>query len=111
MDGPPTFVSDTQVLAASSDGVLAVIRMARSPLDAIDRMKEQFESLDIKPLGVILNDASRSPVYYQSYYNQRPLPAWQLGLSRFWSGMKGRFRKTQLGQMGQQVYSEDRKDY
>jgi capsular exopolysaccharide synthesis family protein len=111
MDGPPTFVSDTKVLSASSDGVLVVIRMARSPLDAIDRMKEQFESLDIEPLGVILNDTSRTPVYYQSYYSQRPMPAWQVGLSRLWSGLKSRLGKAQIGRLGKQVYSDDGHDF
>jgi len=106
IDGPPTFVSDTMILAASSDAVLAVIRMARSPIDAIKRMMEKFDSLEIHPVGVIINGVVRTPIYYRGYYTEQAMPAWQATLVHAWTDFVARFKKTRLGRLGRRIYPD-----
>jgi len=106
VDGPPTFVSDTMVLAASSDGVLAVIRMGRSPIDAIKRMVEKFDSMEIQPVGVIINGVVRTPIYYRGYYTQHPMPAWQATLMYAWTDFVERFKISRLGRLGRRIYPD-----
>jgi len=106
VDAPPTFVSDTMLLAASSDGVVVVIRMTRTPIDAIKRMMDRFNSFGIQPIGMILNGVIRTPVYYRGYYGQQAMPAWQEIMINRWMGFTERWKKTRIGKLGQRIYPD-----
>jgi capsular exopolysaccharide synthesis family protein len=106
VDAPPTFVSDTMLLAASSEGVLVVIRMTRTPIDAIKRMVEKFDSFEIRPVGMILNGVSRTPIYYQGYYSQQAMPAWQAILIHSWRDFVERMKKSRIGKLGRRIYPD-----
>jgi capsular exopolysaccharide synthesis family protein len=106
IDAPPTFVSDTMLLAASSDAVLVVIRMTQTPLDAIRRMREKFESFEIEPIGVILNGVIRTPIYYRGYYTQQSMPAWQAMIMHRWADFEERLRESRVGRLSRRIYPD-----
>jgi capsular exopolysaccharide synthesis family protein len=94
LDGPPSFVADALVLAATADGVLVVVRIGQSPYEAAIQMKTQFRAASINVEGVVLNGVARKPTYYSSYYKEaaepgQPQPAWQAAMSRVWEGLEG----------------------
>jgi capsular exopolysaccharide synthesis family protein len=73
IDGPPAFVSDSLVLAASADGVLPVIRLETSTKEAIRHMKKQFQSSDVNVVGIVVNGAPQKPNFFSSYYELYPV--------------------------------------
>ena len=93
IDGPPSFVADALVLAASADGVLVVVRLGQSPLDAATKMRAQFRAASVNVEGVVLNGVPRKPAYQSAYYEQQAAAlkqsAWQAAMARIWGGLEG----------------------
>lgn len=70
LDSPPVLaVSDASVLASEASGVVLVIRVRRTPQDAVRRAAEQIEAVRGKVVGVLLNavDLKRDGYYYRYY--------------------------------------------
>jgi non-specific protein-tyrosine kinase len=67
-DAPPVVaVTDAAVLAPRMDGVLLVLKAAKTKRDLAQRAKEQLEKVNAKILGVVLTNApqdSSSAGYY-----------------------------------------------
>jgi non-specific protein-tyrosine kinase len=73
IDSPPVLaVSDTSVLAGNTQcGVLLVLRANQTKYEIAISAIEQLESVNAKPLGLILNDVSDSgDGYYYYYYDK-----------------------------------------
>ncbi|HET7010793.1 MAG TPA: hypothetical protein VFI11_08465 [Anaerolineales bacterium] len=70
IDGPPTFVPDTLALASKVDGLITVVRLDRTPVEAIQRMKTQLQSVPVAVLGVVVNGVVGRPTYYDAYYSR-----------------------------------------
>ncbi len=65
---PAMFVADAAGLASGCDGVLIVLKAAKSRRDAAERARRQLEALNGKIIGVVLNDVRpRILRYYGSY--------------------------------------------
>ena len=74
IDTPPTLaVTDAQIIAAQSDGVLMVVDAGKVKKDAAARAKAGLDMVGAKLLGVVLNNISRSSAegYYYYYYGER----------------------------------------
>ena len=67
IDGPPSFMSDSLVLAAKADGVLGVLRLGHSKKDNVRGMKAQLQSGVIHVLGVVINGAVEDAFSYEGY--------------------------------------------
>jgi Mrp family chromosome partitioning ATPase len=93
IDGPPSFVADALVLAASADGILVVVRLGQSPWDAATKMRAQFRAASVNVEGIVLNGMPRKPSYQSSYYEHaaptHDQPAWQTAVARIWGGLEG----------------------
>lgn len=70
IDGPPTFVADSIPLASRVDGIVGVVRLGKTPIEAIKEMKRVIQSTGVPALGVIVNAVARRPSYYASYYRR-----------------------------------------
>jgi capsular exopolysaccharide synthesis family protein len=78
IDSPPTIsVTDANILAAVTDGVVLVIKAGKTSRRIVNRAKKNLEEVQGKLLGVILNavDMRRSryyyvPSYYYKYYGK-----------------------------------------
>jgi capsular exopolysaccharide synthesis family protein len=71
VDTPPVlFVADASIISAMSDGVVMVLKSARSTRTLVSRTREQLEGVNARIVGGILNDVrvSRWGYYYSSYY-------------------------------------------
>jgi Mrp family chromosome partitioning ATPase len=69
VDAPPlTMLSDTELITASCDAVLAVVRTRRAPREVVEQAAHRIEKQ--KLLGVVLNcvDVGRMNGYGR-YYN------------------------------------------
>ena len=74
IDTPPTLaVTDAQIMAAQSDGVLMVVAAGKVKKEAAARAKAGLDMVGAKLLGVVLNNISRSSAegYYYYYYGER----------------------------------------
>lgn len=74
IDTPPTLaVTDAQIIAAQSDGVLMVVDAGKVKKEASARAKAGLDMVGTKLLGVVLNNISRSSAegYYYYYYGER----------------------------------------
>lgn len=72
LDSPPIIaVTDAQVIAPATDGVLLVVRAGFSQLDAVKRTKSLLAVSKARLLGVVLNDVRAEHTYgtYYYYYN------------------------------------------
>lgn len=72
LDSPPIIaVTDAQVIAPATDGVLLVVRAGVSQLDAVKRTKSLLAVSKARLLGVVLNDVRAEHTYgtYYYYYN------------------------------------------
>ena len=73
-DAPPVSpVTDSVVLSALVDGVLLVVRAARTRRDLLARTVDQLDAVEANILGAVLNDVdltSRSQGYYYYYHRQ-----------------------------------------
>jgi len=70
-DSPPIgTVTDALVLAKAVDGVIQVVRFGKYPKDMIHQAKQRLQEMDIKIIGVVLNDIDieKSGRYYYPYY-------------------------------------------
>jgi Mrp family chromosome partitioning ATPase len=75
VDAPPlTMLSDTELINAACDAVLAVVRTRRAPREVVEQAASRIEKQ--KLLGVVLNcvDVSRTNGYgrYYNSYTRRP---------------------------------------
>ena len=70
LDAPPLFgVADAMVLAPKVEGVILVLRHARSSRDAAQRAVANLAGVRARLLGVILNDVDvKGAGYYYQYY-------------------------------------------
>jgi Mrp family chromosome partitioning ATPase len=69
IDGPPFIISDSLVLSARVDGVLAVISLGKSRRDVLQKIKSQLNRANANVLGYIINGVSpKSASYYSHYY-------------------------------------------
>lgn len=71
VDSPPSLVTDYQVLATKTDGVLLVIQPGHTRADVTCAMLEQIERVNARPLGVVLNKIPRNSYYYGNYHYYR----------------------------------------
>lgn len=70
IDSPPVgLLTDAQILATLSDGVLIVAASAEVTIDALNYSKKLLEAVNAKMLGVILNklDKGSNGYYYYNY--------------------------------------------
>ncbi|OGL39306.1 MAG: hypothetical protein A2043_10825 [Candidatus Schekmanbacteria bacterium GWA2_38_9] len=77
LDSPPILpVTDPSIIARYSDVVCFVIRSGVTGKDVVIKNAKKFQELEVKRLGVILNDVSKQDSnyyyteYYYSYYNR-----------------------------------------
>jgi capsular exopolysaccharide synthesis family protein len=72
IDTPPTsLVADAVPLVKQVDGVVVVVRLAKSTKHSIDRLREQLENLRAPTLGVVANSVSvRNVGYGRTYYGR-----------------------------------------
>jgi capsular exopolysaccharide synthesis family protein len=93
IDGPPAFVSDALVLAASAEGILVVVRLGQSPWEAATRLRAQFRAASVNVEGIVLNGVPNRPSYQSGYYEQpakaSEQAAWQGAMARIWGGLEG----------------------
>ncbi|MFI2857094.1 CpsD/CapB family tyrosine-protein kinase [Paenibacillus sp. JSM ZJ436] len=71
IDAPPILaVTDAQLLASNSDGVLMVIHSGKVKKDIANKAKEMLLRVNARILGVVLNNVKRktSEEYYYYYY-------------------------------------------
>lgn len=71
IDAPPVLaVTDAQLLASQSDGVLLVINSGKVKKDIAIKAKESLTRVNARMLGVVLNNVKRkaSEEYYYYYY-------------------------------------------
>jgi Mrp family chromosome partitioning ATPase len=63
-------VADSLVLGKVLDGVIQIVRFGKYPRSMIYRGKQRFQEMEIKIIGVVLNDIDieRSGRYYYPYY-------------------------------------------
>lgn len=67
LDSPPVVpVSDASVIARACDGVLMVVRAAKTPFELAQRARREFR--DIPVLGVVLNRVQDESIYYFKSY-------------------------------------------
>ncbi|MFS0864586.1 CpsD/CapB family tyrosine-protein kinase [Fredinandcohnia sp. 179-A 10B2 NHS] len=71
-DTPPVLaVTDAQVLANKSDGVVLVVSSGKTQNDAAVKAKEQLMNAKAKLLGVVLNNKKKTETQYYYYYGKR----------------------------------------
>lgn len=71
IDSPPVLaVTDAQLLASQSDGVLLVVNAGKVKKDIAVKAKENLSRVNARILGVVLNNVKRkaSEEYYYYYY-------------------------------------------
>lgn len=71
IDTPPVLaVTDAQLLASNSDGVIMVINSGKVKKDIANKAKETLLRVNARILGVVLNNVKRktSEEYYYYYY-------------------------------------------
>lgn len=67
LDSPPCVpLSDASLLAELCDGVVMVVRAAKTPFDAAQKGKQQFQHRNL--LGVVLNQIEPQAAYSAYYY-------------------------------------------
>jgi succinoglycan biosynthesis transport protein ExoP len=68
IDSPPSVVSDAQVLAAKSDGVLLVVRPGKTHIGPASATREQLDRAGARILGIVFNRIPRNRDYYYGGY-------------------------------------------
>ncbi len=74
IDSPPALaVTDAQILASISDGVVLVVHSGKVKRNLVKKAKANLEHVKARILGVVLNNQVRSPTdpYYYNYYGDR----------------------------------------
>ena len=62
-------VADAAVLAPLTDGVILVVRRIYIQMDAVREVCKQLEDINIRPIGIVVNQAEQNGNYY--YYRRR----------------------------------------
>ena len=61
IDTPPALsVSDAQIIAAKSDGVLLVVEQSRVKREAAKKVKAYLDHVDAKLLGIVMNKVNKN---------------------------------------------------
>ena len=69
LDSPPVIaVTDAQVLASQTDGVLLLVKSGESQIEAVQRAKSAISQTGGRLLGVVLNDVRPQHMYGSYYY-------------------------------------------
>lgn len=71
LDSPPVLmVADATILSSVTDGVILVIKSARTKIDALKQTKNRLEKANARIVGTVLNavESSNSNYYYNSNY-------------------------------------------
>lgn len=73
IDAPPAIaVTDSQIIASRTDGVILVVNSERTKRDAVLKAKQNLDNVRARILGVILNNVDRKSkdAYYYYYYGE-----------------------------------------
>ena len=92
VDMPPVlFISDASIMSALCEGVVLVVKSARSNRSILLRTTEQLEELHAKVIGCVLNDVifSRLGRYYSDYH--------YYGYSKYSSGYQKKYKVREEG--------------
>jgi len=82
---PPVFpMADAAVLAPAAEGVLLVVHIGTTPLEAARRARRQLETVGAQVVGTVATGAPMEGVgsyfnYYAQYYGEEPSGAWYFG--------------------------------
>jgi len=71
-DSPPILaLSDALVLGPKTDGVILIVWGGKTSREALKQAKDKLDQLNIKTLGVVLNNVSLKDqdYYYKQYYH------------------------------------------
>ena len=74
IDTPPLVgISDSSIIAKESDGAILVVQYRKYPREMLIKAKQMMETLDVKTVGVVLNNINVMRddyyYYYHSYYS------------------------------------------
>jgi polysaccharide biosynthesis transport protein len=69
IDTPPALVTDAQILATKSDGVIYVLRPGKTRIIAAQTPLEEFERIGANMIGVVMNRIPRNREYYYGGYD------------------------------------------
>lgn len=68
-DTPPVLaVTDAQVLSATVDGTILVVRSKKTEIGAAQKAVEALQAVNAKVLGTVLNDRDKKDANYYYYY-------------------------------------------
>lgn len=73
IDAPPAIaVTDAQIIATRSDGVILVVNSDKTKRDVVLKAKQNLENVRARILGVVLNNVDRKnkDAYYYYYYGE-----------------------------------------
>ena len=87
VDMPPVlFISDASIMSALCEGVVLVVKSAKSNRSILLRTTEQLQELHAKVIGCVLNDVifSRLGRYYSDYH--------YYGYSKYSSGYQKKYK-------------------
>jgi capsular exopolysaccharide synthesis family protein len=73
IDAPPAIaVTDSQIIATRSDGVILVVNSDKTKRDAVLKAKQNLDNVRARILGVVLNNVDRKnkDAYYYYYYGE-----------------------------------------
>ncbi|NQX59445.1 CpsD/CapB family tyrosine-protein kinase [Paenibacillus qinlingensis] len=73
IDAPPAIaVTDSQIIASRTDGVILVVNSDRTKREAVLKAKQNLDNVRARLLGVVLNNVDRKnkDAYYYYYYGE-----------------------------------------
>ncbi|MGO4499655.1 CpsD/CapB family tyrosine-protein kinase [Paenibacillus sp. 2RAB27] len=73
IDAPPAIaVTDSQIIASRTDGVILVVNSDRTKREAVLKAKQNLDNVRARILGVVLNNVDRKnkDAYYYYYYGE-----------------------------------------
>jgi capsular exopolysaccharide synthesis family protein len=73
IDAPPAIaVTDSQIIASRTDGVILVVNSEKTKRDAVLKAKQNLDNVRARILGVVLNNVDRKnkDAYYYYYYGE-----------------------------------------
>ncbi|MCR8641094.1 CpsD/CapB family tyrosine-protein kinase [Paenibacillus sp. N1-5-1-14] len=75
LDSPPLLVADSKIIARQSDGVMMIVRSGKTKRDDAWKVKTQLENVNVKLLGVVLNNhkLKNNNDYYNYYRDNKNL--------------------------------------
>ena len=68
-DSPPLIVADSKIIASKADGVIILVKSGKTKRTDALKLKNQLEGINVKILGVVLNNHKPQKVseYYEYY--------------------------------------------